>query len=435
MTKKYLIILALMLNTSITIFAQTKNIAVLPFFGGSGKEGDTISNMIGMELDEVDAIYNYSIIQRGKMEQVLQEQKFQRKGLTDENTIAQIGQGANAHYIVTGNIEKLGRQNYIVVSMIEVESLRQTAGAYYVYEDLSEIVEYLPTIAKNLINITESINPDAKTLAILPFDIDAIKGGTNIKAAELLAQILSCEIANTCEYAVVIRTAFVEKVMSEQKIQRSHLSSDQNLQKLGAGINATYVLTGEIGLVGSANFMLANIIHVETFVQKASSRERYTDRTDGVQLMSALSYKLTNKISQIKLNDFLKKLNVYRRNGTMSINEMNTIKTLISNGNINAKNDFGYTSLMLTSAWNDTRIDIVRDIIYLGADVNAVSNDGTTALMYAAANGFSENVKVLLENGADINAENNNGDTALYLAKEYGRTYTIRILEEAGAYE
>jgi len=51
------------------------------------------------------------------------------------------------------------------------------------------------------------------------------------------------------------------------------------------------------------------------------------------------------------------------------------------------------------SATNGGNSDIVRMLVEKGADVNARTKDGTTALMYAKS---AEVVQVLIKSGADI---------------------------------
>ena len=79
-----------------------------------------------------------------------------------------------------------------------------------------------------------------------------------------------------------------------------------------------------------------------------------------------------------------------------------------------------------------------------GVDVNARSEDGVTALLYAAGRAHQTVVALLLTRGADVNARNNAGMTALglaLLAKRFAqlRDYrnddhnmAIQLLMEAG---
>ena len=78
-----------------------------------------------------------------------------------------------------------------------------------------------------------------------------------------------------------------------------------------------------------------------------------------------------------------------------------------------------------------------------GADLNAASRKrntelfGVTPLMVAAANGCDDLVQLFLDKGADVNAKTPEGFTALSLAKSIGlheedHQGVIRKLEAAG---
>jgi uncharacterized protein len=99
-------------------------------------------------------------------------------------------------------------------------------------------------------------------------------------------------------------------------------------------------------------------------------------------------------------------------------------------------------------------VDMMRDLAAAGADVRAVTANGTTALMGAASNdhrrqlGYRfgerptqesleresfEPVKVALELGADVNASNEDGDTALHVATLGQFNSIIELLVQNGA--
>jgi len=99
---------------------------------------------------------------------------------------------------------------------------------------------------------------------------------------------------------------------------------------------------------------------------------------------------------------------------------------------VNAKDKYGYTALILVSEKGHT--EIVAMLLEKGADVNAKRNDGNTALVLASAMGHAEIMAMLLEKGADVNAKNNDGDTALLWASLAGHTKIVAVLlEKEGA--
>ena len=58
----------------------------------------------------------------------------------------------------------------------------------------------------------------------------------------------------------------------------------------------------------------------------------------------------------------------------------------------------------------------MRILIKAGANVNAVDNTGSTAMMKAAYNGHDSILKMMIESGASLGPKNNDGRTALDLA-------------------
>jgi ankyrin repeat protein/beta-lactamase regulating signal transducer with metallopeptidase domain len=108
----------------------------------------------------------------------------------------------------------------------------------------------------------------------------------------------------------------------------------------------------------------------------------------------------------------------------------------VTNGaNANAKDTKdGRTVLMAASAEGYT--DIVRLLLDQGADVSAKWDwdiGGITALWMATLNGHVDVVKLLLEKGADLNAKNSNGETALFIASRQGYGDIVKVFLDRGA--
>ena len=78
-------------------------------------------------------------------------------------------------------------------------------------------------------------------------------------------------------------------------------------------------------------------------------------------------------------------------------------------------------------------LEVVHLLLEAGADENAASTDGATALMVAAFRGHLEVVRVLLEAGADKHAATHDGETALVVAAYQGHLEVVRLLLEAEA--
>ena len=73
---------------------------------------------------------------------------------------------------------------------------------------------------------------------------------------------------------------------------------------------------------------------------------------------------------------------------------------------------------------------LVKLLLDRGADIDAVSPNGTTPLMMAAQYGSDESVKLLLQRGADRSKRNQRGLGAVDFARLSGREPVVRLLEQ-----
>ena len=110
--------------------------------------------------------------------------------------------------------------------------------------------------------------------------------------------------------------------------------------------------------------------------------------------------------------------------------------------NVNAADAMGDTPLTVANMNNTA---LIRLLIERGANPKLAGRDGFTALMYAAAAGNAEAIKLLLSKGADVNAANTAGGkvprgevalkhlTALMLAVPFGTPEAVKALLDGGA--
>jgi serine/threonine-protein phosphatase 6 regulatory ankyrin repeat subunit B len=109
-----------------------------------------------------------------------------------------------------------------------------------------------------------------------------------------------------------------------------------------------------------------------------------------------------------------------------------TAKALIKGGaNVNAGTTRGITALHLAALGGNPAL--VTVLLDGGADVNQRAKRGETALMGASAAGQNLVVQLLLAHGADPMAQSQDGITAVLAAMLAGNMETVQILTKATA--
>jgi hypothetical protein len=114
--------------------------------------------------------------------------------------------------------------------------------------------------------------------------------------------------------------------------------------------------------------------------------------------------------------------------------------TLQAGADVNAASQTGFTALMAASSAGN--VEMVRVLIERGARVNEKTIDGRTALHYAAEHpNTSDVMPILLKAGADINAKLGStaqhlaGASPLIIAAAMGNAAAVKLLLDAGADE
>ena len=99
---------------------------------------------------------------------------------------------------------------------------------------------------------------------------------------------------------------------------------------------------------------------------------------------------------------------------------------------VNPRNDYDSTPLGEAAVTGDA--EVVRKLVAAGADVNAPGPDGETPLMVLARGNGLDAARILIEHGADVKArEKWRGQTALIWAAAEGQSGMIKLLLEHGA--
>src|SRR5260370_14089196 len=106
-------------------------------------------------------------------------------------------------------------------------------------------------------------------------------------------------------------------------------------------------------------------------------------------------------------------------------NDLGAVRALVQKSGVDAKDSRGTTPLMYAAAVGS--LDAMKLLIEAGADVNAKNAFDATPLMWAA--GDIDKVRLLLSKGADVKAKSKFGRTPLLLAAfRDGPSENVRLM-------
>ena len=111
---------------------------------------------------------------------------------------------------------------------------------------------------------------------------------------------------------------------------------------------------------------------------------------------------------------------------------LNLVSDLIVLGaNVDWQDNYGWTALHYCGQYD--HIEIAKMLIDAGADVNIQHNNGSTALNVCAYKNRPEIANMLIDAGAVLNIQNNDGWTALHYCVDWKHPEIARMLISAGA--
>jgi len=112
--------------------------------------------------------------------------------------------------------------------------------------------------------------------------------------------------------------------------------------------------------------------------------------------------------------------------------DVQQVRTLLSErANVNVRSEDGSTALLWAAHWND--VSMATLLVRAGADANAANDLRMTPLVQACTNGSAALVALLLRAGANPNAPAGTGETPLMTCARTGVVETVRLLLVQGA--
>ncbi|MDE5776802.1 MAG: CsgG/HfaB family protein, partial [Treponemataceae bacterium] len=151
-----LIAAALLTALCTSVFAQT--VAVLGFESDSFCLDQRTGVMSDLLSDELVRIEGITVVERKRIDRVIEEMDFQMSGWTDAKTVKAAGKMVNADCVITGSVNTLGATLYVTARMIEVESAKVLHSAKMTCDTWDEFTRKLPQFARECVKKMPSPN-------------------------------------------------------------------------------------------------------------------------------------------------------------------------------------------------------------------------------------------------------------------------------------
>lgn len=138
----------------VKMYAQEKlNIAVLDMEGRgiSALEAATLTDRLRSELVDLGV---FSLVERGQMEMILEEQGFQQTGCTSVECAVEVGKLLGVQKMVAGSIGKIGALYTVDVRMFDVTTGRIERVSKREHRgDIEGLIDLLVVVSKDLAGI------------------------------------------------------------------------------------------------------------------------------------------------------------------------------------------------------------------------------------------------------------------------------------------
>ncbi|MEA5592963.1 ankyrin repeat domain-containing protein [Rivularia sp. UHCC 0363] len=190
---------------------------------------------------------------------------------------------------------------------------------------------------------------------------------------------------------------------------------------------------------GEAQAMFDDLLAIAQMVDEYSIRQESNFGHGLVQFTSGLaSLGMTQMMSDDAEEDDDNKDDTEKLGDAAMYCKLAKVEQLLAAGaDANAITECGKSALMLAAMYGHK--SVMEALLDAGADPNLGSEEefeeGTTALMCIASSFFASNraevIKLLVNRGADVNARNDNGETAMIVA--CNNADSVKALIEAGA--
>ncbi len=155
--------------------ADKLNVAVinLETQGGlSPQEASILTSRLRSNLVSTNV---FNVLDRGLMDEILEEQGFQQSGCTSAECVVEIGKMLNMHRMITGSIGKLGSMYTIDIVQIDVETSRIIKSLTRDYlGEIEGLIKLMGSLANELAGIDVAVEPEPVVAEPVSTELGAI---------------------------------------------------------------------------------------------------------------------------------------------------------------------------------------------------------------------------------------------------------------------
>ena len=263
----------------VAVAAQNKQpeklrVAILDFNNSGGlskQETITLGNRLRTMLVKTNA---FIVLERGQMDDILDEQGFQQTGCTTTECAVEMGRMLNVQKMISGTIGKLGATYTIDLSLIDVQTAQIERSFFRDYKgEIDGLLSIMQTISNQMAEIVYGRGPAAEqkeektvTLEIISepegatiFINNREAGKTplksNARAGFTVTIRLEKENYKPWEKSIVIRED--EEIEAELEYTDAYKKSLAAVEKEGGGNTWLWIGGGAVLLGGAAALLLS----------------------------------------------------------------------------------------------------------------------------------------------------------------------------------
>jgi len=272
-------------------------LAIIPvqFSGGANEnDGDVLAQLLSAYLIQNG---NYAVYPRTKdLDQVQNEYKTQRSGITSDSETVSLGRGINPPYVLSIASRRIGTVTRFNASIIALEGGNQISGESEPYTVLSDGINAMKSLAVKLSKTQASkLEREQRMASIGKVAILPINGGTQDER-DGIAELFSFTPQIMGNLTVIPRTTITQAVNKEQSFQSSSGMTDADtMARLGNQFGANYVMAGTITSLGDSKLLIVSIVKIDVIQQVAGAFLQYNS-LDELNKDSTIIGKMAEKL-------------------------------------------------------------------------------------------------------------------------------------------